>query len=407
MLSLPFTDGQRNIYIRSIYPHFFSRILEHRKEIMSLPPHCRPGIAIAITGTPRTGKSCFLIYVAHMLKENSINFVVTLGRKTYNSSFEDADVTKDLHNSSVVHLIDPCFSRGFIDVYPAVTVFFASPTESNFDPYHSKEINTYFMPLWTKEELIDAHSKLSLTFDEAIFHSWGGVFLDSYRSNLLHFHLTKILQSDKLLQLVQVTDDFILSPDIKQCQWLIHRVPSSDYRSCVCEVPSDYVRDKIMEVLDSGIALQYPSNSTLLGHIYERKVLKLLGQNTPDIVIKAYSSNKLPGISDRNFEVLNVDVFTNSSVIAEPTIKTLYKPKESNKEGLDAIYVLSKEVAFIIQATINKVHKPLKVSSVRSTMPNINTWNVCLFYGGTNDDPHYPTVSGISIPPRIGISAKT
>ena len=175
------------------------------------------------------------------------------------------------------------------------------------------------------------------------------------------------------------------------------RVPSSNYRSCVCEVPSDYVRDKIMEVLDSGITLQYPSNSTLLGHIYKRKVLKLLGQNTPDIVIKPYSSN---GISDRNLEVLSVAVFTNSSVIADPSIKTLYKPKESNKEGLDAIYVLSQEVAFIIQATINKVHKPLKVSSVCSTMPNINTRNVCLFYGGTNDDPHYPTVSWISVPPK-------
>ena len=200
-----------------------------------------------------------------------------------------------------------------------------------------------------------------------------------------------------LLQLVQVIDYFTLSPDFNHCQWLLHRVPTSDYRSCVCEVPSDYVRDKIMEVLDSGITLQYP---TLLGHIYERKVFKLLGQNTPDIVIKPYSSNKLPGISDRNLEVINVAVFTNSSVVAEPTIKTLYKPKESNKEGLDSIYVLSKEVAFIMQATINKVHKPLKVSSVRSTMPNINTWNVCLFYGGTDDDPHYPTVSGISVLPK-------
>ena len=62
-----------------------------------------------------------------------------------------------------------------------------------------------------------------------------------------------------------------------------------------------------MEVLDSGITLQYPSNSTLLGHIYE-KVLTLLGQNTPDIVIKPYSSNELPGISDRNLKVLNVAI---------------------------------------------------------------------------------------------------
>ena len=145
----------KGIYTYKVFTLIFFQEYWSTAKKLSLQPHCRAGIAVAITGTPRTGKSCFLIYIAHMLKENNTNFVVTLGRKTYNSSFEEAGVTKDLDNSSVVHLIDPCFSRGLIDVYPAVAVFFASPTQSNFEPYHSKEMNTYFMPLWTREELIN------------------------------------------------------------------------------------------------------------------------------------------------------------------------------------------------------------------------------------------------------------
>ena len=232
VLSLPFTDGQRNIYVRSIYPHFFKNIGAPRRNY------------VTATSLQTRNRHCNYWDASNWQKLLSyLHCSYAEGEQFLWLHWEERHVIVPLkrlmlRNSSVVHLIDPCFS---LDVYPAVTVFFASPTESNFEPYHSKEMNTYFMPLWTREELMDAHSKLSLTFEEDIFRFWGGVFLDSYRSNLLHSHLTKILQSGKLLQLVQVTDDFTLSPDINHCQWLIHRVPSSDYRSCVCEVPSDYL----------------------------------------------------------------------------------------------------------------------------------------------------------------------
>ena len=279
VLTLPYIRGQRDVYVRSIYPDFFSRILMHRDDIMSLPSHSREGLAIAITGTPRTGKSYFLIYVAHMLQEKNINFVITLGRKTYNSSYEEADITKDLDDSSVVHLIDPSFTGCDIDVYPAIPVIFASPTESNFKPYHLKEIYRYYMPLWTREELIDAHSQLGSTFEEESFHCWGGVFLDTKRSDLLHFNLSEVLQSETLVNLVRVIDHWALTPGLQHCQWLIHRVPCDDYRSCLCEAPSDFVRKKVLEVFESGKTLSYPENSIMMGHIYERKVIHLLAQN--------------------------------------------------------------------------------------------------------------------------------
>ena len=283
-----------------------------------------------------------------------------------------------------------------IDVNPAVAVFFASPTETNFEPFHLKEMNMYFMPLWTKEELMDAHSKLGSTFEEEIFRCWGGVFLDSYRSKLLHTNLTEFLKSKMLVDLVQVTDHSARSPEMEHYQWLLHRVPCDDYQSCVCQVPSDFVRSKILKIFEAKHDLIFPNNSIIMGHIYKRKVLDVLSQNPPNIVMKPFSK-KCTSISDTRMEVLNVAQFTNSCVIQEPTIKTLYKPKESNKEGLDAIYVLSKEVAFIIQATISKTHSTMNVVSVRRTMPNIITWNVCLFYDGKGSDPRYPQVQGLTV----------
>ena len=396
VLTLPYIKEQRDVYVQSIYTDFFSRILKHRDDIMSLPSHSREGLAIAITGTPRTGKSYFLIYVAHMLQGENISFVITRGKKTYNSSYEEADITKDLDNSSVVHLIDPHFSGCDIDVHAAIPVIFASPTESNFKPYHLKEIYRYFMPLWTREELMDAHSQLGSTFEEDLFRCWGGVFIDIPRSELLHLNLTEVLQSKMLVKLVKVFDHWALSPKISHCQWLIHRVPCDDYRFCVCEAPSDFVRRKVLEVFESGIIESYPENSIMMGHIYERKVFHVLAQNPPNIVMKP-SDKRFTTISNTRMEVLHVAQFTNSSVIQEPTIKTLYKPTEPNKKGLDAIYVLSKEVAFIIQATISKRHRPIDVSSVNSTMPNIITWNVCLFYGGKDSGSSYPKVVGLDV----------
>ena len=257
----------------------------------------------------------------------------------------------------------------------------------------------YFMPLWTKEELMDAHSKLGSTFEEEIFRFWGGVFLDSYRSKLLHTNLTQFLKSKMLVDLVQVIDHTTLTPEMKHYQWLLHRVPCDDYQSCVCQVPSDFVSNKILEVLEAKRDVIFPNNSIIMGHIYERKVLDVLSQNPSNIVMKPFSG-RCTSISDTRMEVLNVAHFTNSCVIQEPTIKTLYKPKESNKEGLDAIYVLSKEVAFIIQVTISKTHGPINVGSVCRTMPNIITWNVCLFYDGKGSDPRYPQVQGLSVPER-------
>ena len=96
-----------------------------------------------ITGIPRIGKSVFLCYVAERLREENIDFVITIQSTWYNSKYEqqDCSLLKGHLQKSVVHLIDP---EGkpvpFLDQHEAFAVFFASPTITNIEPYHKKNL---------------------------------------------------------------------------------------------------------------------------------------------------------------------------------------------------------------------------------------------------------------------------
>ena len=173
-------------FIRKCYETFFKQILDIRA---SLPIDTK-GLGMWFTGTPRIGKSVFLGYVAERLKEEGIEFVVTTGNEWYTKHYERkcySELEDDLKNRSVVHLIDPGDNPPILGLqrHEAFAIFFASPTISNINPYHQKELCTLFMPLWSRNEMEDCCTTLETPFNEDIFNRWGGVFIDSFRDEML------------------------------------------------------------------------------------------------------------------------------------------------------------------------------------------------------------------------------
>ena len=96
------------------------------------------GFGVRITGTPRTGKTVFLRYVAERLKASGIPFVIMHGTLSFNSNYERCDLSDldgTLRDPSCYYLIDPDDSTDTVlKLHSAFPVFFSSPTVSNYTP---------------------------------------------------------------------------------------------------------------------------------------------------------------------------------------------------------------------------------------------------------------------------------
>lgn len=91
--------------------------------------------------------------------------------------------------------------------------------------------------------------------------------------------------------------------------------------------------------------------------------------------------------------IINIEDYScSSSPIQRPVEYTLYKAKERNKEGLDAVLVQSSTQAFILQITINKRHRGLKIDEAFRDFPPVTEWFVCCIYPTDIDDFHFPAV---------------
>ena len=81
-----------------------------------------------------------------------------------------------------------------------------------------------------------------------------------------------------------------------------------------------------------------------------------------------------------------------SSPIETPAEYTLYKPRERNKKGLDAVLVQSSTQAFILQITINKRHPCIMINVAFQDFPSVTEWFVCCIYPTDISDFHFPKV---------------
>lgn len=106
------------------------------------------------------------------------------------------------------------------------------------------------MPPWEKSEMEESSQALGKQFNNELFNKWGGVFVDTVRGNSLEDTLTDLLSSKELQMILSVLDCDSLSPPIQQNQWILHRYPTDDYKKFEVRLPSKFIEDKVLEVLD-------------------------------------------------------------------------------------------------------------------------------------------------------------
>ena len=378
---LAFTEPlhNRKYYVRPIYKSFLEIILSHRITILQQPAHTRFGLGIRITGTPRIGKSTFLFYVAEKLKQEKIRLIITIRNITYTDDFrriESHKAEEILEDTETVHLIDGAKD---LEQHDALAVFFVSPTRANIAEYHLKNLLSLYMPLWSNEEFDECSIALGLpSYSRDYIAKWGGVYLDDTRAKLMEETLTRLLNEKQLIDFLTAVDAHTLSSGIENNQWLLHRIPCETetgrpYGSCTFSLPSDYVRRRIQEKLNSGVNLSLEhADSFICGHIYEFGVFKYLEQYTVShdfLVVELH--DKRHKSNAQKLRIKNILEYSScSSPIETPAEYTLYKPRERNKKGLDAVLVQSSTQAFILQITINKKHPPIMIDVAFEDFPS-------------------------------------
>ena len=174
---------------------------------------CELGVGVRITGTPRIGKSIFLFYVARQLEQGrpgQRGFIISIGENTFvhvgngkytSLQYRDAEIS--LFDSSVIHLIDPLSCSFGHQEHNAFAVFFTSPTVNNILPYHLKNLKTFYMPLWTENELTTCRNNLNLKIPAKDIHDkWGGVFVNEWNAECFETTLFHILSSTDVMKLL-------------------------------------------------------------------------------------------------------------------------------------------------------------------------------------------------------------
>ena len=392
-------EKDRKIYVRDVYIKLYDNI-RHWYDV-----HCRSrgvpskGEGVWVIGTPQIGKSTFLLYVLKriiddinpmpllIVTRSSKSFLYDDKRNTFDrtdlASIDDLDEADKGHRA--IHLVDPTHhpEPGFVEHYGLV-IFFASPTLSNVDPYHSKKLMMLYMPVWDKDEMLQAIRYLDWDPDKSLqnFNIWGGVVLSGFGSSTMESELDRILNDQRLLALLSNVQDTTLSREMTSCQWLLHRRPivdsegTVDFTKCTVSFPSSYVAGKIIEKLKSQplteplVAMR---SSPLLGNFYQSNVNKQLLIPGTQLIVQSFHQEAIT----KNLHIKHLSSFKNCSEIEEPANSTLYFPLESNKVGTDVVFIETSLKGWIIQITTNKSHNALNVSSTLRNFPGITDWYVC------------------------------
>ena len=195
------------------------------------------GCGVKVTGTPSTGKSYFLHYVAHTLISQKKEVFIWINDDQFHykngKKLEIAD-TSCLSDPSVIRLADPASGINPLKESIAPTILFVSPTAERYKHYHDKKFLSLCMPPWELSELeecfklcyggrfTDSHRKR--------YDQWGGViypvlfpfFAKTYKTSLERF-----LTSNELMQNVlnAVTDKAVLTDNLGPYQWVLHMCP--------------------------------------------------------------------------------------------------------------------------------------------------------------------------------------
>ena len=113
-------------------------------------------------------------------------------------------------------------------------------------------------------------------------------------------------------------------------------------------------------------------NSLVSGELYESAVFTHVAQQK---CFKVFRYDGRTRQESREITFSNVRVYSNRDSFCfcnepdhhqhqEQTVSTYYRPKEKNKQGVDAVLITSSNEGWMIQITINSRHNPLDVTNV-------------------------------------------
>ena len=405
----PFEYDKVQYYKRPVYETLFDQIMaaystyvEDTKEMSGMS-----GLGIRITGTPCIGKSVFLFYVIERLKENleyplavtidADSYVLDVGGESFSNISYSKLVSNYFGNQRVIHLVDPS-NRTILRETRCYTIFFTSPTAANITPFHLRNLITFVMPVWTKEEMLDCCSTLGWNVDQHMkfFEKWGGVIVRGYHQDMsMEYNLEDFLHSASLFTILSAADNRTLTHTIEHHQWILHRNPvlqengNVNYKSHIINFPSKYVKGKIIEKLKRrprDDVLASVRNPILLGHLYQDEVLSCFLVQGRQFDVHPYDNSD---IAPCTLHIQDVQHFDNNYCCQSSVPWSLFIPTDLTKKGVDAILIQDNDHGWFIQVTINKRHSSLMLSEVQKQFPRIKNWCLCIITL-TLDDFNYP-----------------
>ena len=296
--------------------------------------------------------------------------------------------TKDWLKSDVVFLADPDKS------YPlqptmAKTILFVSPSKKRIGDFKRVCLISLYLPPWEIEELIDCVTKVypeELPTAHSLFNKWGGNMRLICRADQISCkqQFQEFLRTENLIELVNKVwnPEFQTSPEIDQCQWLVHLCPKKgDYRAYTTKFASPHIELQIAEKVHSlRVDWKTQSGSPALGRLYECHVRKTLLEvsGAKFLSVKAKRAGRGSRVCEDVPAVQKHEVIPSNVVIKEPKEGVLYIPVECNQLGIDFFMP-----PWIFQTTVQKKHQVKGIEKFCSQFPNIDKWKICFIVPST------------------------
>ena len=368
----------KSIYITDSYRRLAIMILEN------LQLQSSSSLAIAVTGTPGIGKSCFLPYLALVLNRKFCivwqvkeDFVLCDTDQKC-KMFEKSDMKRD--DSIFLSDLNLQYSDVYLRFYFQCRVIFVSSPDVDKLKFRKKFLShtIYYMPLWTAQEVMDyrkitGHSdlKVPLTFR---FARWGGIarilFCDNQTYSDFCKEYERVLRDPniikKLCDRCDMNSELDDSESSVRVQWLSHMLPSHDFGCYIYAWPSVEVKFEVFQTVQSlptqltfRELLREVSSSLYLGDMYETAVKRrlLYGQK---LSLKLYS---LDDQETKPFNIVQSIVHVNfgsnlSDEVLENATKKLYIPSAKNQVSFDFV-----QPPCIFQITTAETH-PVKEEGI-------------------------------------------
>jgi DNA polymerase III delta prime subunit len=276
---------EHNFFVRPCFKALFSKVKKAWEE--------RRTPAVLLLGTPGTGKTFFLHYVAEQLLCEGRTIVIDIGDEAIlvkdgqaSCAVSCQSFNQELDDPHTVLLFDCCTQRQ-PPLVRAKILATSSPNRHRYSEFDKEYCKTLYMPLWSLDELSDCRQScfVDVHVDSLLdrFEKWGGVIRWTIGSGCSESdeQFAKAMSNmdfDGAVKAVRARDG-IDPKDVKLTHRIIHAAVSDDFESwyfqfCsqhACEIVIDRLKDsanvKCKEFL--AMADQDPLFRGLQGQVFE------------------------------------------------------------------------------------------------------------------------------------------